>query len=500
MDFKGLSGRVKQFWKEMEPAKRRRLIIIGIILVLGLSLLTALMSRTSYTVLFADLDIYEAGEIYNNLTEKGIDVKMQNNGTLLIDDKVEESTRMQLASEGYPKTGFSYDIFSNNVGISTSDTEKNKFLVFQLQDRLQNTIKTLQGVRGAIVTLSIPDEDMFVLKDEKQPVTASVVIDFYNSGQAVNPGQIDAIVNLMTGSVTGLEKERVSIIDTDMNVLYKHGEDGIEGTSDRYSLEKSLENDFEEQVLSMLEPIYGYSNVKVAASIKLNFDKKSTENVIFMPVNDDEGIITTISEVKETLSQTESEGEGGAGDFNNSQNKTEVSTSYQVNQTIEKLETAEGTIEDLFISVIINSAELDEEVLSNIKEIAAYAVGVDSQYVMARAMEFTETVDLQGAIDNLVPAQSGFSQLLNEKFILGVIAIVFAFILLLIAIITFKKPGEKGKKKRKGVSITEELEEDFGEIQVDANPENVIKDEIVKFTDKRPQEVARLLKRWMEDE
>ncbi|MDX1359205.1 MAG: flagellar basal-body MS-ring/collar protein FliF [Clostridia bacterium] len=500
MDFKGLLDKFKTFWKDMAPAKRRRLIIIGIVLILGLSILTALMSRTSYTVLYADLDIYEAGEIYNKLTEQGADVKIQNNGTILIDEKIADSTRMSLASEGYPRSGFSYDIFSNNVGISTSDSEKSKFMVFQLQDRLQNTIKTLQGVRGAIVTLSIPDEDMFVLKDEKQPVTASVVIDFYNSGQAVNNSQIDAIVNLMTGSVTGLQKERVSIIDTNMNVLYKHGEDGIEGTSDRYVLEKSLENDFEEQVLSMLEPIYGYSNVKVAASISLNFDKKSTENVIFTPVNDDEGIISTISEVKETLSQTENEGGEGEGDYNNDQTKTETSTSYQINQTIEILETAEGTIEDLFISVIVNSAELDEEVLNNIKEIAAYSVGVDSQYVMAQAMEFTETVDLQGAIDSLEPAQTGISQLLNEKFILGVIAIVFAFILLLIGIMTLKSSGGKGKKKKKGATIAEEFEEDFGEIQVDANPENVIKEEIVKFTDKRPQEVARLLKRWMEDE
>lgn len=498
MDFKGLFEKIRKFWREMDPAKRRRLIITGIMLILGLSILTAFLGRTDYTVLYSDLDIYEAGEIYDILAEQGVGVKMQGDGTILIDKTVEESTRMQLASQGYPKTGFNYDIFQNNVSISTSDSEEIKYLVFQLQDRLQNTIKTLKGVKGAIVTLSVPEDDMFVLKDEKQPVTASVVVDFNDRGYTVTPTQINAIVNLMTGSVTGLSKEQVSIIDTEMNVLYSHGEDGIEGTSDRYMLKNELENNFEEQVLSMLEPIFGYSNVKVAANVKLNFDKLFTENISYLPVTDDEGIITTMSEVKETISQTDSNGGEGTDYSDNSSTKTEVSTNYQVNQTIEKLEKAEGGIEDLTISVIVNSAGLDEEILENIREIAAYAVGVDTSYVMAQAIEFVENVDLQEAIDNLNVPASGFSSILNEKFILGLVTIIFAFVLILIMVFTFKNPKGKGKsgKDKKGSSD----EEEYGEIQLDANPEVVIKDEIVKFTDKRPQEVARLIKRWMEDE
>jgi len=501
MDFKKMLEKAKDFWRKIEKAKRRRLIMTSIILVIGLSILVALMSRTSYVVLYSDLDVYEAGEIYNLLTEKGSDAKMQNNGTILIDESIEESTRMDLAAQGYPKSGFNYDIFSNNISINSSDSEKDKYMVFQLQDRLQNTIKTLNGVKGAIVTLSIPSDDMFVLKDEKQPVTASVVIDFYSKGQSVNIGHIQAIVNLVSGSVAGLERERISIIDTDMNVLFKYGEGGIENTSDRYALEKNLENDFEEQVLSMLEPLFGYSNVRVAASIKLNFDKLSTEDVLFLPVNDDEGIITTISEVEEKVSLTETDVEGNDG-YSNSTTSTETNKNFQVNQTIQTLEKAQGNIEDLFISVIVNDIDMDSEVLDQVKEIAAYAVGVDSQYVEVQAFEFSETVDLQSAIDNITQPQTAMSQLLNEKFILGVIAIVFTFILLLIGIFTLKGAGKKSGKKGRNTAKRQNIEEeeDFDEIQLDINKESSVKSEIVKFTEKRPQEVARLLKRWMEDE
>ena len=59
----------------------------------------------------------------------------------------EDQLRAALAYEGYPKSGFSYDVFINNTGGMTTDSDADTYKVYELQNRLGATISLFEGVK-----------------------------------------------------------------------------------------------------------------------------------------------------------------------------------------------------------------------------------------------------------------------------------------------------------------------------------------------------------------
>lgn len=483
MDFSSVLTKIKGLWGRMDAAVRKRLIVLAVMLASGLAVLGGLLNRTYFVPLYSGLTPSEAAEIYQKLSDRGFDVKLQGETAIWVDSEKEDESRMAMAAEGYPQSGFSYDLYTDHVCMGTSESEKNQYKVFQLQDRLQCTIESLDGVRGAIVTLSIPDNDIFTLRENRDDVTASVVLDL--STGSLDNEQVDAIRNLVANSVSGLSCTNVSIVDTEMNLLGCLTEGGLDGTDIRYTLEKNLERDFEERILSMLEPIFGKGQVKTAVSVSLNFDAQVTESVLYEPAADGQGIPLSVEETKERL---ESSGDSGNSKTSNSQ----ISTTYQISQVVKKLEPAKGSIEGLSASVIVNRETLETGDIDEIRAITAYALGTDLDNINIAALPF---VQLDAAETALAGAK--IPGWLDRELILGFVAIVFTFALVLAGILTFRK------RKTHGISMpgtSQTKGSNLEEIPVNINPESGYRKEIEKFVDRRPDEVARLLKKWVAEE
>jgi flagellar M-ring protein FliF len=472
MSVSSLFGKLKGFWTRMDSGKRKRLVVVAVLLIAVLSLTTAVVNRTQYSVLYAGLSTAEAGEIYQKLTDMGVSVRLQGESTLLVDARREEECRMLLAAEGYPRSGFSYDLYMNNSTMGTTESERDKILVFQLQDRLQKTIETLAGVKSAIVTLSIPDNDIFMLPDERPDVTASVVLHLtYGTLPA---DKVEAIRNLVAGSVTGLSPQNVSVVDSNMNLIGGGNENAFSMTSERYALKKNLEKDFEARILSMLEPLFGDGQVMAAVSVSLNFDAQSTESVLY-----DGGAPVTVEEIRDKRP--------AGDDARSGSSSLQTSTTYQVNQTIRRLEQAQGSIQDIKASVIVNRESLDAGAIEQIRDIAAYAVGAGGESVNVAALPFVEISDPE-----TVPAAAGEApQWLTEKLILGAAGLLLAFVLVLVGIMTFrKKPVDTARAEQQAdAAPREESPENMDELSY--------RREIEIFVDKRPDEVARLLRKWI---
>src|SRR6056297_3756656 len=95
---KGLS-----YWQGIESKKKKRIVLLLILLAISLSFTGYFLGRTEYSVLYSDLSTQEAGEIKTLLDEMGVKSKVENNSTILVDQRSEEDIRMQLSLEGYPK-------------------------------------------------------------------------------------------------------------------------------------------------------------------------------------------------------------------------------------------------------------------------------------------------------------------------------------------------------------------------------------------------------------
>ncbi|HBR32913.1 MAG TPA: flagellar M-ring protein FliF, partial [Clostridiales bacterium] len=171
-----IASQIKEFYKKL--GKKKIVIIITTlgIVIAGAILISLIINSGKYSRLYSGLSTNEAAEIYSVLEDMAVDVKVKDENTILVPTDQVATLKMQLAVQGYPKSSLSYDIFTEQSSLLTTDYEKKQLLVFQLQERIQESIKTLQGVKDVIVTLSIPEDNSYVLKDDEVPATASVIL------------------------------------------------------------------------------------------------------------------------------------------------------------------------------------------------------------------------------------------------------------------------------------------------------------------------------------
>ena len=60
-----------------------------------------------------------------------------------------DTTKAMLVSEGYPKSGFTYDVFKNIVNLMTTDSDRQTFKLYDLETRIGSTIQIFEGVKEA---------------------------------------------------------------------------------------------------------------------------------------------------------------------------------------------------------------------------------------------------------------------------------------------------------------------------------------------------------------
>jgi flagellar M-ring protein FliF len=205
-------NQLRNFFNKLNKRTKILIIASSIVLILFAIGISLFLNNGNYVALYRGLSAAESAEIMNRLESMSADMKIQNDGTIFVPKEDEARLKMTLAAEGYPESALNYDIFSNSTDFMSTDYEKQKYLIFQLQNRLQDSIKTIQGVKNAIVTISLSDESSFVLKDDKVPTTASVVLDLTGT-TTLDHKQIKGIEELVAKSVPGLAPENVVIVD-----------------------------------------------------------------------------------------------------------------------------------------------------------------------------------------------------------------------------------------------------------------------------------------------
>ncbi|MEG1050355.1 MAG: flagellar M-ring protein FliF, partial [Oscillospiraceae bacterium] len=116
--------------------KKTKMIIAAVLLTVifvGIGVAVFLANKP-YETLFTGLNQQELTEITGKLTEMLIDYKIENGDSILVLKEVEPKVKAQLVSQGYPKSGFTYDIFADKVTLMTTDTEKAYYMTKQLEE------------------------------------------------------------------------------------------------------------------------------------------------------------------------------------------------------------------------------------------------------------------------------------------------------------------------------------------------------------------------------
>ena len=129
-------GQIKEFAGKL-GSKTKKIILAGAaILLIGAVALALILNNRPYEVLFSGLGAEEAQQITQKLGEEGIDFKVEGDSTILVKEDVVDITKAKLVQEGYPKSGFTYETYSENAGMLTTDSDKKLYELYHIQDRI----------------------------------------------------------------------------------------------------------------------------------------------------------------------------------------------------------------------------------------------------------------------------------------------------------------------------------------------------------------------------
>ncbi|MDQ9389143.1 flagellar basal-body MS-ring/collar protein FliF, partial [Serratia marcescens] len=196
-----------------------------------------------YRVLYSNLNDRDGGAIVTQLTQMNIPYRFAENGAALLipAEKVHE-TRLRLAQQGLPKGGA--------VGFELLDQEKFGISQFSeqinyqraLEGELSRTIESLGPVQNARVHLALPKPSLFV-REQKSP-SASVTLTL-QPGRALDDGQINAIVYMVSSSVAGLPPGNVTVVDQAGRLLTQSDGTGRDLNASQLKYANEVENGFQ---------------------------------------------------------------------------------------------------------------------------------------------------------------------------------------------------------------------------------------------------------------
>ena len=148
-------GQFKEFIGKLS-SKTKKIIIAGAaVLIIGAVAIAFILNNQPYEVLFSGLGTEEAQQIVEKLQEDGTEFRFKDDSTILVKKDEVDLAKAKLVQEGYPKSGFTYDTFKDNAGMMTTDSDKNTYKLYELQDRIGSTIRLFDGVKDAKVTIAL---------------------------------------------------------------------------------------------------------------------------------------------------------------------------------------------------------------------------------------------------------------------------------------------------------------------------------------------------------
>ncbi len=512
---KKLAQQLNKLWNQTTKEQKIKIGIIVSATLAGMILLIMFTTRTEYVPLYSNIPIEEAGVVVEKLEEMNIPYKITGQGkTIMVPSAEVYRTRMKLAKEGLPRggtIGFSDVLERANLG--TTDWERRVQYNQALQGELTRTIEGIAQVEKARVHIVIPRDTLFIELQQK-PATAAVFLKL-KPGYRLKPEQVKGIIHLVSHSVEGLKPENVTVIDVNGNILSRGiltGEKdlNINGMQDKLGLQMAFQERLEDSVQTLLEQVFGPGNVVVRVNAQLNFDQKTIEKNFFEPVTDEEGIIRSIQMLEESFQGSENPraaGEPGVtsniptyeGITGENQNyeKTETIKNYEINEIREHLVVSPGSVKKLTVSVVINK-ELTEEERNIIADIVGSSIGYEPDRDTITVEGIAFDTSLQDRINAAMESESQRRDLILKG---SAVAVV-----LLLGFIIFMAIRRNRTRRAKQVvkvdtAYTPEIKKDMiEELEGLTDEQSREYREVKRLAWNKPEDVAKLLRTWLNEE
>ena len=513
----------QEYTKAMPPKKKKMFGLIALIVVIFAISVTVMLNakRSEYTILYTGMAPTESTEIFNVLIRMGADVKRSPEGDVMVPTEELDTWLFQLAMEDYPKTTLGYDVFGEHTGMTATESEREQWYLYQLQDRVQATLKRVDGISDAVVNISLAESSNNIWDEATTSATgtASVLLTL-EQGVELSPSQVTGIKNLVAFGVPKMTPEVVQVIDSRTS-LRLEGEDEVTNISSNQNIEfeQIVQEQLEDNIERLLAPRYGAGGVVATAKVTINYDKMITEQ-LELREKPEGGGYETHTNGEYTIDGNVSLG-GIVGEENNTDIPgysytnpdgedttyfawdTDIDYSYFKTQ----IEKGQAELERATVSVMVDEDNMTQAIRAELVNLVSKSTDIPMDLIFVSAFEapVEETEEPQEETSDNI-----FVNMPLWMVITGVVVLLLIIVAIVVVILFGRNKKQKKDSemdrvlKEQEAQSQQEIEEYKKQLSAAAKVgENAKSDAIVEeirdFAKGNPQITANLLRSWLKE-
>ncbi|MBE5941107.1 MAG: flagellar M-ring protein FliF [Lachnospiraceae bacterium] len=285
---KTIRTKIVEFWNRFTSKQKTMIICIAAAVIFTLVALIVLLNRTTYVEIVTFDNTKDAAAAEEILTEEAINYEFSTDGkTLSVPEESESKARLALG-ENNIATNYddSWDLLFNN-SMSTTDSERKLKEKLVMQSKYAEIIENIEGVKQASVQITIPDSTNSLLSEEKES-SASILLVTTESFDAAS---VEGIANYIATALGNKTTDSIRIVNQAGALLF--GGDSEEtsvigSASQTVKIRNQVTDNIQDQVRSLFVNSGVYNDAEVKANLDINLDQTKIEDELHYTEDEEE--------------------------------------------------------------------------------------------------------------------------------------------------------------------------------------------------------------------
>ena len=248
---------------------RQVVLIIALVICCTIAIVVFLWANEPNYRPLAQMQTQELVETLDYFDQNQIDYRLEGN-TVLVNSEQYQSIKLGMTRQGLTQSDTeSADIIMQDMGFGVSQRVEKERLKHSRELQIANTIEEMTGITRAKVLLALPVENVFARREK---LASATVVVTPRRGSSIKSEEVNAIVDIVSSAVQGMEPQRVTVTDSNGRLLNSGSQNADSARSRKeYELEKQRESEYLSKIDSILIPVLGLGNYTAQADVSMDF-------------------------------------------------------------------------------------------------------------------------------------------------------------------------------------------------------------------------------------